>query len=65
MHFLHHALALQLLYSEQLHFLTEDDPLYIAADKMVTIAQLARKLFTEYYVDQQENKITIGTVSIP
>src|SRR5690606_4283567 len=39
MDFLHHALALQLLYSEQLHFLAEDDPLYFAANKMVTTTQ--------------------------
>ena len=65
MDFLHHALALQLLYSEQLQFLAEDDPMYLKADKMATTAQLARKLFAEYYVGQQENKITIGTLSIP
>jgi ankyrin repeat protein len=61
MDFLHHALALQLLYSEQLYFLAKDDPFYLAANKMVTTAQLARKLYAEYYLGQHENKVDIGS----
>lgn len=60
MDFLHHALALQLLYSEQLNFLQEEDPLYFAAKKMVTTAQLARKLYAEYYAEQQRTKLQIS-----
>src|SRR5690606_1769888 len=60
MDFLHHALALQLLYSEQLHFLAEDDPLYFAANKMVTTTQLARKLYAEYYAEQERTKLQIS-----
>ncbi|MDP5138593.1 ankyrin repeat domain-containing protein [Rheinheimera baltica] len=63
MDFLHHALALQLLYSEQLHFLAEDDPLYFAANKMVTTTQLARKLYAEYYTEQQRIKLQINNSS--
>tara|TARA_R110002126_G_scaffold54341_14_gene147193 strand:+ start:7096 stop:7776 length:681 start_codon:yes stop_codon:yes gene_type:complete len=61
MDFLHHALALQLLYSEQLHFLAEDDPLYLTAEKMVNIALLVRSLYAEYYAKQQDNKLDIDT----
>lgn len=60
MDFLHHALALQLLYSEQLHFLAEDDPLYFAANKMVTTTQIARKLYAEYYAEQERTKLQIS-----
>lgn len=59
MDFLHHALAVQLLYTEQLYFLPEDDALYAAADKMVATAQFARNLYAEFYSVQQENKIQV------
>lgn len=59
MDFLHHALAVQLLYTEQLYFLPEDDALYAAADKMVATAQFARSLYAEFYSVQQENKIQV------
>lgn len=60
MDFLHHALALELLYSEQLHFLPEGDALYTAAEKMVGTAQFARNLYSEFYADQQSRKIKVS-----
>lgn len=55
----HHALTLQLLYTKQLSNLAEDDPMYIAADKMVTTTQHVRTLYAEFYLSQQKNKIEI------
>lgn len=60
MDFLHHALALQLLYSEQLHYFNKDDPLYVAADNMVAIARSARSLYADFYAEQQRNRIQIS-----
>ena len=60
MDFLHHALALQLLYSEQLSFVQADDPLYLAANQMVTTTQIARKLYAEYYAEQERTELQIS-----